>query len=71
MIQFFYLDEPEEAIAAEFAFMSIKKDESCLISVPSLVFIIETGVGVHTIPILFIEANMEAKIKNWSSEVDS
>lgn len=46
-----------------------KKEELCVIEVPSIAIIIENGVGVHTIPMLFIETSMDAQISNWSSEM--
>ena len=36
---------------------------------PSIALIIENGVGVHTIPMLFIETSMDAQVSNWSSEM--
>lgn len=43
------------------------KEEKCVVEVPSIAIIIENGVGVHTIPMLFIETSMDAQISNWSS----
>lgn len=37
--------------------------------VPSIAIIIENGVGVNTIPMLFIETSMDAQVSNWSSEM--
>lgn len=45
------------------------KEEMCVVEVPSIAIIIENGFGIHTIPMLFIETSMNAKISNWSSEV--
>lgn len=45
------------------------KEEKCVVEVPSIAIIIENGVGVHTIPMLFIETSMDAQISNWSSEM--
>lgn len=45
------------------------KEEKCIVEVPSIAIIIENGVGVHTIPMLFIETSMDAQISNWSSEM--
>lgn len=36
---------------------------------PSIAIIIENGVGVHTIPMLFVETSMDAQVSNWSSEM--
>lgn len=43
------------------------KEEKCVVEVPSIAIIIENGVGVHTIQMLFIETSMDAQISNWSS----
>lgn len=45
------------------------KEEKCIVEVPSIAIIIENGVGVHTIPMLFIETSMDAQVSNWSSEM--
>lgn len=45
------------------------KEEKCIIEVPSIAIIIENGIGVHTIPMLFIETSMDAQVSNWSSEM--
>lgn len=36
---------------------------------PSIAIIIENGVGVHTIPMLYVETSMDAQVSNWSSEM--
>lgn len=46
------------------------KEEKCIVEVPSIAIIIENGVGIHTIPMLFIETSMDAKVLNWSSEME-
>jgi hypothetical protein len=45
------------------------KPELCLVDVPSIIVIIEAGSGVHTIPMLYLETSLEARVNNWSSEV--
>lgn len=47
----------------------VGKEEKCVVEVPSIAIIIENGIGVHTIPMLFIETSMDAQITNWSSEM--
>lgn len=42
------------------------KAELCIAELPSIVLIIETGTGYQTIPMLYIETSMQAKIHNWS-----
>lgn len=48
----------------------VAKEEKCIIEVPSIAIIIENGIGVHTIPMLFIETSMDAQVNNWSSEIN-
>lgn len=45
----------------------VGKEEKCIVEVPSIAIIIENGVGVHTIPMLFVETSMDAQVSNWSS----
>lgn len=47
----------------------VEKEEKCVVEVPSIAIIIENGIGVHTIPMLFIETSMDAQIANWSSQM--
>lgn len=44
-------------------------DEVCLVSVPSLVITVEAGVGTKTLPMLLLESNLQANVRNWSSSV--
>lgn len=46
------------------------KEEECRIKVPSIAIVIENGVGVHTIPLLFIETSMDAAVYNWTSKME-
>lgn len=67
---FIKVDEAFDVLSLESLVVEpIGKEEQCLVSVPSIAIIIENGVGVHTIPMLFIETSMNAKISNWSSEM--
>lgn len=43
--------------------------EVCIVEVPSIVLVIETGLGYYTYPMLVIETKMNAHVKDWSSEV--
>lgn len=44
-------------------------DEICIISVPSVVITVEAGVGTKTLPMLLLESNLQAHVRNWSSSV--
>lgn len=43
--------------------------EICLLSAPVIVLCIETGIGNDTIPMLSMQASLEAQIKDWSGQV--
>lgn len=43
--------------------------EICIVEVPSIVLVIETGLGYYTYPMLVIETKMNAEVRDWSSEV--
>ncbi|KAG5677846.1 hypothetical protein PVAND_007566 [Polypedilum vanderplanki] len=65
------IEEAEDALSLmSFPDLPAIKEEKCIVEVPSIALIIENGVGVHTIPMLFIETSMEAKICNWSSDME-
>lgn len=64
---FMYVEEPEEALAADLPAIKKVVSEVCIVQVPSVTIIVETGVGVHTIPMLALELNVESQVKNWSS----
>lgn len=49
--------------------LPILKSENCLISVPSIVFTIEAGIGSKTMPMLLTECTFNGSINNWSSMV--
>lgn len=44
--------------------------EVCIVEVPSIVLVIETGLGYYTYPMLVIETKMNAEVRDWSSEVN-
>lgn len=65
---FIKVDEGFDALSLDSLIIEpIGKEEKCVVEVPSIAIIIENGVGVHTIPMLFIETSMDAQISNWSS----
>lgn len=67
---FIKVDEGFDALSLESLIIEpVGKEEKCVVEVPSIAIIIENGVGVHTIPMLFIETSMDAQITNWSSEM--
>ncbi|XP_037042887.1 vacuolar protein sorting-associated protein 13-like, partial [Bradysia coprophila] len=43
--------------------------EVCIVEVPSIVLVIETGLGYYTYPMLVIETKMNAQVRDWSSEI--
>lgn len=47
----------------------LNKSENCLISIPSIVFTIEAGIGTKTMPMLLTECTFNGSINNWSSKV--
>lgn len=49
--------------------ISERKPEVCIVEVPSIVIVIETGFGYYTYPMLVIETKMNAEIRDWSSDV--
>lgn len=68
---FIKVEEAEDALSLmSFSEAPIVKEEKCIVEVPSIAIIIENGVGVHTIQMLYVETSMDAKISNWSSELE-
>lgn len=49
--------------------ISERKSEVCIVEVPSITIVIETGFGYYTYPQLVIETRMNAEIRDWSSDV--
>lgn len=47
----------------------LKKSEVCLISIPSIIFTIEAGIGIKTMPMLITECTFNGAVNNWSSKV--
>ncbi|XP_055373962.1 intermembrane lipid transfer protein Vps13 [Condylostylus longicornis] len=45
------------------------KEEQCVIEVPSIVIIFETGIGFFTTPMLFLDTKLEGCAYNWSSNI--
>lgn len=45
------------------------KPEVCIVEVPSIVIVIETGLGYYTYPLLVVETKMNAEIRDWSSDI--
>lgn len=67
---FIKVDEGVDALSLNSAISGcIAKEEKCVVDISSIAIIIENGVGIHTIPMLFIESSIEAQISNWSSAI--
>lgn len=65
-----FLEEAEDTLTAEYYQpISERKPEVCIVEVPSIVIVIETGFGYYTYPMLVIETKMNAEIRDWSSDV--
>ncbi|XP_014254768.1 vacuolar protein sorting-associated protein 13 isoform X2 [Cimex lectularius] len=43
------------------------KSELCVVYLPSIVFVLESGVGITTMPVLHFESAIRAYVRNWSS----
>lgn len=67
------VDEAEDMLAVDYVPQPIaaRKAEVCIVEVPSIVIVIETGFGYYTYPMLVIETKMNAEIRDWSSDVNS
>lgn len=69
---FMKVEEAQDTLATDY-FQSIaeRKPEVCIVEVPSIVIVIETGFGYiyNTVPMLVIETKMNAEIRDWSSDV--
>lgn len=67
---FFFTEQAVEVLATEaYEPISERKPEVCIVEVPSIVIVIETGFGYYTYPMLVIETKMNAEIRDWSSEI--
>uniref|UniRef100_A0A182FL84 Vacuolar protein sorting-associated protein 13 n=1 Tax=Anopheles albimanus TaxID=7167 RepID=A0A182FL84_ANOAL len=68
----FWFIQPElaqDALSLESVGIMDKKEEKCLIDIPSISLIVETGIGTNTIPMLYIETSLQGSVANWSSEM--
>uniref|UniRef100_A0A2M4CVW7 Putative vacuolar protein n=1 Tax=Anopheles darlingi TaxID=43151 RepID=A0A2M4CVW7_ANODA len=68
----FWFIQPElaqDALSLESVGIMDTKAEKCLIDIPSIALIVETGIGTNTIPMLYIETSLQGSIANWSSEM--
>lgn len=45
------------------------RPERCIIDVPEIVVVIETGFGYYTFPMLILRSDMNAEVRNWSSQI--
>lgn len=43
--------------------------EMCIVRLPSLVIMIETGYQKHALPMLILESSFQMSVSNWSSQV--
>lgn len=67
---FMKVEEAQDTLATEyFQPIAERKPEVCIVEVPSIVIVIETGFGYYTYPMLVIETKMNAEIRDWSSDV--
>lgn len=48
---------------------TITKTEKCIVEVPSITLVVETGVGYYTTPMLCIETKLNATVANWSQNM--
>lgn len=63
-------DDAEEAVFADTVVpVQERLPENCIVEVPSIVLVIETGLGYYTYPMLVIETKMNAEVRDWSSEI--
>lgn len=47
------------------------KPEECIIEIPLILLVIETGVGYYTSPMLMLDTKMNAHVNDWSQQVMS
>lgn len=67
-----YIEEAEDTLTTEyFQPIAERKPELCIVEVPSIIIVIETGFGYYTYPMLVIETKMNAEIRDWSSDVSN
>ncbi|RZF46695.1 hypothetical protein LSTR_LSTR002558 [Laodelphax striatellus] len=59
-----------EVLAIESSVEAVEPlNEVCSVCVPSLVITLDTGIGKHTVPCLFLESTASGKVHNWSSNL--
>lgn len=67
----YWFTKVEEAIEAKEIPMSLQSDaektEKCVIEMPSITLVIESGQGYYTKPLLSLDTRMTAVFNNWSS----
>lgn len=66
---FTLIEESEEAVMLDMIEYVKPQSERCLLEVPSITIIIESGVGIHTIPLISMEMKINSEIRNWTSEM--
>lgn len=71
---FIKIDGAEEALSTMFdqprsITYSDPLPEVCIVDMPSIVIVMETGFGYYTYPMLNLKSRLSAEIENWSSEV--
>lgn len=67
---FMKIDGAEEALSAVGAPTACEPlPEVCIVDMPSIVIVMETGFGYYTYPMLHLKSRLSAEIQNWSSEV--
>lgn len=62
-------DDAEDVLTLDPIVVKEHLPEVCIVEVPSIVLVIETGLGYYTYPMLVIETKMNAEVRDWSSEV--
>lgn len=62
-------DDAEDVLLVDQISVKEHLPEICIVEVPSIVLVIETGLGYYTYPMLVIETKMNAEVRDWSSEV--
>lgn len=67
---FMKIDDAEDAVLVENIVQANELlPENCIVEVPSIVIVIETGLGYYTYPMLVLETKMNAHVRNWSSDI--
>ncbi|XP_053672745.1 intermembrane lipid transfer protein Vps13 [Anopheles nili] len=66
---FIQTDVAEDALSLESMRIVEIKEEKCMIDIPCISLIVETGIGTSTIPMLYIKTSLEGSVDNWSSDM--